>query len=304
MLKADAYGHGLKEVARRLQEDVFAFGVATLEEGIALREIGVKIPILLLVCADDELEIAVENDLTLALSNCNQLSKIISLVRCGKIEGDKVKLHLALDTGMHRLGFEIDEIDCVLRRLVNCRLNLQGVYTHLREEAQLDKFKLACDKVRDVFPRAIRHIASSHTYQKQEFQLDMVRVGIDAYTGAMRVTSSVIATRHLEKGEGVSYGNFVTKKPTNVAVVFGGYADGIQRENTSSVYINNQKCKPVGDVCMDMTIVDTGDMLAKLGDEAVLFDSERAKEIAKERNTILYNVYTSFKGRVQREYLY
>ncbi len=305
MLKADAYGHGLEQIALCLQDDVFAYGVATCEEGVTLRHIGVRNDVLVLFCALDEIEVAIKHNLTIALTNCLQVAKIVSLAKDGAVDKSQVRLHLALDTGMHRLGFEMDEINCVLSRLADCNLSVQGVYSHLYGDGkeQVDDFERACERVRAVFPNAIRHLSSSHSYQDEKMRFDMVRIGLDAYKGAMRVESRVIATRQVEKGERISYGNYIAPRRTNVAVVFGGYADGISREHPSSVYINNQKCVCVGDVCMDMTIVDTADMLARVGDKVTLFDGEHDLEIAKERNTILYNVYTSFKGRVQREYL-
>ncbi len=306
MLKADAYGHGIEAVAKSLENDVFAFGVATLEEGLTLRRLGIKNDVLLLACAVDEIEMALQADLTIGISHCQQIAKLCQLARDKRIDARRAKLHLAIDTGMHRLGFECDELNCLLTRLHQNGFVVGGVYSHLRGESdtQLDKFDEVCKLVREIYPNALRHIASSHTYQIKRFEFDMVRVGLEAYKGAMRVESSVIATRRVNAGEIVSYGNRVLKNATNVAVVFGGYADGIARENASSIYLNNKKCSTIGDVCMDMTIVDTGDMLAKIGDTAVIFDSEYAEQIEKERNTILYTIYTSFKGRIQREYLY
>lgn len=119
----------------------------------------------------------------------------------------------------------------------------------------------------------------------------------------MSAFSQVVEARFLQAGEKVSYGDFILEKDTNTAVVFGGYADGIARENPSCVYIGNQKCRVIGNVCMDCFVVDTEKYVAKVGEEVVLLDEKTLQDVATERNTIDYTVLTSLKGRVKRVYV-
>lgn len=311
MVKANAYGHGLVEVARATESLVDGFGVATLEEGVELRKNGITKPILLLICADSEIKSAIDSGLTVCLSNLSQLGTIEKLVsnkaETDKISVNSVKLHIAIDSGMHRLGFSYGQLDGangVLARLKKLGVSVEGAYSHLRvrSQRQIAAFEKTCEKVREYYPMAIRHLASSHSLERKRLRYDMVRVGISAYFGAMSVESEVIASRRVAAGEYVSYGNFRVKKDTNTAVVFGGYADGVAREYPSAVYIRGQACRVLGRVCMDMTVVDCGDFLPEIGEKAVLLDSGRIKEIAKQRRSIEYTLMTCWRGRTERVY--
>jgi len=104
------------------------------------------------------------------------------------------------------------------------------------------------------------------------------------------------------KGEYVSYGNYKLKSATNTAVVFGGYADGVYRERPSSVFIRGRRCRVIGRVCMDMTVVDCGDFLPEIGEDAVLTDPEHIDLVTKERKSINYTVMTCWHGRVEKIY--
>lgn len=303
MVKADAYGHGLTQVACAVQDLVCGFGVATVEEGEALRFAGIDKPILVCACAPRELKRAAEQDITVGLNNFAQLSALLAL----KAEGEPsnfVRLHLKVDTGMHRLGFAPEDVPYVVGVLADNGFELSGVYSHLRNRnnGQIYAFEHACADVLSVYPAAVRHLAASANLDVKRLRYDLVRVGINAYRCAMRVKSEVICARSLSAGERVSYGNFRLKKDTNVAIVFGGYADGIARERPSSVWIRGVRCRPLGKVCMDMFAVDTGDFVPDVGEEAVLFDWEHADEIAAERKTTQYCLLTSFGGRTERIY--
>ena len=305
MVKADAYGHALVEVAKRAENVVDAFGVETLEEGVELRSAGIKSEILVLALCENEIFRAYKLDLTIGLHNREQFAKIVSLIDSNRINPAKLKTHIKVDSGMHRLGFCLDELQIVLQKAKALGINVAGIYSHLRDEMESQKstFDRFVEVAKGYYPDIKAHLASSHSLFNPNLRYDGVRLGINAYNGAMSAYSQVVESRRLQAGERVSYGDFVLQKATNTAVVFGGYADSIARENPSSVRIRGKKCAVIGNVCMDCFVVDTGDLEAKVGERVLLFDSDTASEVASERNTIEYCLMTSQKGRIQRVYL-
>ena len=305
MVKADAYGHGLVKVAKRAENVVDAFGVETLEEGVKLRSAGIKSEILVLALCENEIYRAYRLDLTIGLHNREQFAKIVSLIDSNRINPAKLKTHIKVDSGMHRLGFCLDELQIVLQKAKALGINVAGIYSHLRDETESQKstFDRFVEVAKGYYPDIKAHLASSHSLFNPNLRYDGVRLGINAYNGAMSAYSQVVESRRLQAGERVSYGDFVLQKATNTAVVFGGYADSIARENPSSVRIRGKKCAVIGNVCMDCFVVDTGDLEAKVGERVLLFDSDTASEVASERNTIEYCLMTSQKGRIQRVYL-
>lgn len=305
MVKADAYGHGLVKVAKRAENVVDAFGVETLEEGAKLRSAGIQSEILVLALCENEIFRAYKRDLTIGLHNREQFAKIVSLIDSNRINPAKLKTHIKVDSGMHRLGFCLDELQIVLQKAKALGINVAGIYSHLRDETESQKstFDRFVEVAKGYYPDIKAHLASSHSLFNPNLRYNGVRLGINAYNGAMSAYSQVVESRRLQAGERVSYGDFVLQKATNTAVVFGGYADSIARENPSSVRIRGKKCAVIGNVCMDCFVVDTGDLEAKVGERVLLFDSDTASEVASERNTIEYCLMTSQKGRIQRVYL-
>ena len=303
MLKADAYGHGLEEVANATKDIVDGFGVVSLEEGLKTRKIACKTPILVNVVHPCELKTAFGYGLTVGLSNDLQLAEILRLANSGEVEKGKIKVHLKVDSGMHRLGFEPFQVERVTRSLVENGIVPSGVYSHFGDHPyrQIDDFSTACDVVKKYCKNAVCHIASSHTLENPEFAFDGVRVGLAAYLCAMRVESTIIASRTVEKGEYVGYGDYKTDRRTNIAVVFGGYADGIDRERFTSVERDGKRYKVIG-VCMDTTIVDTDDDVLKIGDEVTLVCKENLPEKAKEMGTVPYTLMTAWRGRIEKIY--
>ena len=299
MVKADGYGHGMERVALALEDDVAAFGVATLEEGLRLRRSGVGKCILVCICSADEVLPAAESGLTVAVADESTLEEVERLSKFG-IAPD---FHVKIDTGMHRLGFPCERARSLAERMATNGLCPSGVYSHLRSpnEKQVKAFAQAAAEFKEVFPDVVSHLASSSSLEMQDALFGMVRIGHAAYKGAMKVTSRVVAVRQVRRGECVGYGEMRVSKDCNLAVVFGGYFDGVQRENPSCVVIRGRKCPCVGSVCMDMFAVDTGDFVAECGETVVLVGGElSAEEVATERNTVDYTVMTGWHGRVQR----
>lgn len=316
MVKADAYGFGIKEVATSVEDIVDYFGVVTLEEGVALREIGIKKPVLLCNCGIDEIKRAAELNLTIAVHDMSQIIALKRLIVDGALSGGNVQLHIKIDSEMHRLGFAFHEVDNVVEKLqnlclerlnvrdTNCSIDVTGVYTHLRDDTfnSKSRFDECVQKLKCAFPNAVCHVASSHSILCKEYGYDLVRLGLSAYSGAMSVKSQVLQSRRVKKGERISYGDYVADRDINTAIVFGGYADGVSRENPSCAYIRSQPCNVLGNVCMDYFVVDTGDFIADIGEEALLFDESIKNRVIEQRKTIEYTLFTCWKGRVERIY--
>ena len=297
MLKADAYGHGIERVAEATEDFVDGFGVVTLKEAVRIREITCVKPILVNMLLADELSSAIDYDLTIGLSNASQLERIVV-----EKERKKAKIHLAVDSGMHRLGFDPCKIDDACKALKDAGVNVCGVYSHLGDhpDVQLKRFTDACDKVREYFPEAMRHIASTHSYKVAHF--DGIRVGLGAYLGAMSVESEVVASRRVQAGEYIGYGDYLTAKPTNIAVVFGGYADGVDRERFPSVTARGGRKFKVISVCMDTFLIDTEEILLNSGETVTLTDGETLENTAVKMGTVPYVLMTAWKGRIDKIY--
>lgn len=301
MVKADAYGHGMTEIARAAEDCVDMFGVATVEEGAALRACGIKKDILAAVCASSEIDFAADNGLTVAAADCAFAD---ALAECAK-RRQPPKVHVKVDTGMHRLGFPSGEAADALRRLMSAGITPEGIYSHLREpdRLQAERFADAVASARGICPLIKAHLASSSSLGIVSARYDMVRVGHAAYEGVMTVKSRVIAVRRAKAGEYVGYGRHALAHDTNLAVVFGGYFDGVRRECASAVLLRGKPCLPAGSVCMDMFAVDTGDMTAEIGEEVTLTGGELpSSEVARQRQTIDYTVMTGWHGRIKRIY--
>lgn len=300
MLKANAYGHGLLKVANVTEGVSDMFGVETLEEGIALKNAGIHKEVLVLALQPCEIECAIRYGLTIGVHNIDFANEVVKQQKCGH----NAKVHIKVDSGMHRLGLDMKSLRHTLDIFKDSGVNVSGVYSHLRDDTTSQKSDLEelARVVKDEYPNVITHLASSHSLKHECIRYDMARVGICAYKGAMRAKSAVIDARFVRKGERIGYGNFALDKDSNIAVIFGGYADGISRENLPSVYINGTKCKPIGNVCMDVFIVDTGKYLAKPSESVIIFDENTIDDCAKEQNTIDYQVMTALHGRVKRCY--
>jgi alanine racemase len=288
MVKADAYGHGLTEVAKAVDDLVYGYGVATIEEGVALRGHTSK-EIFVFQWTDDEVDISVQNNLTLSVANFESLDYV---------KGKAVKSLLKVNTGMNRFGFDGKDMTALKTSLTG--LDVAGVCSHVylrsslpTQQSLFDKCctQLGVDKDNHLLSSCYNHLPH-----------DLIRVGIGAYAHAMTVTSRVVAVRRLSKGDNVGYGNTLSKDG-NVAWIFGGYADGINRERPQPVLIGGKLCNTVA-VCMDSTAVFTGDYTPRINDEVVLLGQGlTASQVAKATCTVPYVVMTSWRGRAQRIYL-
>lgn len=285
MVKADAYGHGLQQVARAVDDLVCGYGVATVEEGMLLRECTDK-DVLVCQWSVDETEVAEHNNLTLSVTDFDSLDYV---------KGKAVKSILKANTGMNRFGFDREAVALLKSKLKG--VAPLGVYSHVYSPTALQPQRQLFNEFCELLCLD-GHLLSSH-YNHVPHQI--IRVGIGAYEGAMTVTSRVVAVRKLKKGDNVGYGN-VLERDGHVAWVFGGYADGICRERPQPMMIGGQEVESVA-VCMDSTAVFTGEYRPKVGDEVVLVGQNLTiNKIAQSTLTTPYTVMTCWRGRVKRTY--
>ena len=327
-VKADAYGHGAVECARALERaGCRHFGVATVLEGMELRDGGVKGEILCLGGVHSGFEAALEHRLTPMLFS---LEAAEELGRVARRRGERVGVHLKVDTGMNRLGVLAGEWEQFVRRVAEVEgLRVEGIATHFSDaDVEGSEFSLeqhrrlreAVEVVRRVGlePGVVHAANSAGTARFPETRLDMVRVGIALYGvdteglwgGALKpvmsVSSELIHLKEIPAGEGVSYGRtWRSSEPTLIATLPVGYADGYRRvlSNVGFVEIRGVRCPLRGNICMDLCMVDVTALKGRVevGDEAVLLGGGlTAAELASWSDTIPYEILTGFSPRVPR----
>ncbi|MGE0786000.1 MAG: alanine racemase [Sandaracinaceae bacterium] len=329
VVKADAYGHGLETIAARLVEvGVDGFAVALAEEGLALRAIGVKQPILVMNGVyDGAHREVVRHGLTPVVYDLGDVARF-----CEQAEpGRPVSVHLKVDTGMGRLGVRADELERFADALVRPELSVEGLMTHLAsaeddpEATRAQLAELARTKAllaaRGVTPSITHAANTAATLGHPEARFDLVRVGLALYGArpvahdpidlrpVMRVVSSVARVASIGVGETVGYGRtWTARRPSRVATLAIGYGDGLMRHlsDRGEVLIRGHRCPIVGRVSMDLTGVDVTDLpVCERGDEAVIIgaqgdDEIRPEEVAARAGTIAYEVMTSIAPRVPR----
>lgn len=332
MVKADAYGSGIVEVAKYLEtKGVSHFGVAYLKEAINLRANGVKAEIVVFSgLVPKEIEEAVNVD---AIYSVSDKATLEALDKEAKNVGKKVRVELAIDTGMTRLGFnkeDMVEVACDLKKLTN--IEVHGVYSHMSQADTSDPFTkkqiAVFDKCVEVLkesgisPKYVHLCNSAGILRYNNEKYNLVRLGIGAYgyapdksmeqdidlKGIFRLTAPVCNIRRVESGREVSYGGtFVTNKLTKISVLQIGYADGLTRtlSNKYDVLVNGKYAKVIGNICMDTCMIDVTDIEVNVGDEAVIFDytDGRIEKIASLTDTIVYEVITNIGKRVDRRYI-
>lgn len=339
IIKADAYGHGILQVAQTLEnENADYFGVATLSEAVMLRQSGVHTPILLLGFFDEKFIVdIIENNITVAIYDFETAQSISNV--CKKL-GKTVKIHIKIDTGMSRLGFSLyNDITEVIKQIYNLEgIYIEGIFSHFAVSDNLAKrkeslkqgelFQKTIDQLENIgINIAIKHIcASGGILEYPEFKCDMVRAGIVLYgyypddglqkvldlKPCMTLNSKIAQVKTIKQNEFISYGHtFQAKKDMKIAVISVGYADGYLRANSNKAYIlvNGKKAPVVGRVCMDMCMVDVSDIEnVKRGDNVIVFgyfDKNTllgADKIADFCDTISYEVLCSVSKRVPRIY--
>ena len=321
MVKANAYGTGDTLVARELQNmGVDAFGVANIEEAKRIRQAGIK-GMILVTCVvyTDELKEAIANDISMSISDIEELKYIDE--EAAK-QSKAAKLHIKVDTGMTRLGFTPENVLAAIKEIEKYEnIELEGIYTHLScadsdEEYTLDQIRIFRETVEDAKSMVdfkYIHILNSDGTEMytDEPQIDThVRVGISMYGYSKnmqpitKLTAPVIHINNIDKYTKVGYsGTYIAKPNTKIAVVKIGYADGLSRclSNNLSVVVNGVECAQVGNICMDMMMIDVTDAPVSIGDEVIIWDyTNDLKDIAKLSHKIVYEVISNLGDRIER----
>jgi len=330
MVKAFSYGAGTHEIAKLLEfNNVDYLGVAYFDEGVALRQAGIKTPIMIMNPDEKNFDSALKYNLEPEIYNFQILESLINTCN-----GETCSVHIEIDSGMKRLGFEESEIDALLEILKSHQnIVIKSVFTHLvgSEDSQLDnftdeqieKFDLCASIIRkELDYNFIKHcLNSSGIVRFDNAQMDMVRLGIGLYgidpsatiqnklihIGKLKTVISQIRKITAEETVGYNRKGFVTKAST-IATVAIGYADGYSRKfGNGNFYmmVNSQPAKVIGNVCMDMCMIDVTGINCKVGDEVtVLAQKPSVAEMAEVSGTIPYEILTSISQRVKRIYYY
>ncbi|PZR89589.1 MAG: alanine racemase [Candidatus Nephthysia bennettiae] len=320
VVKADGYGHGAEEVARAaLEAGAWGLAVSTLEEAAAFR--GTIEPDRLLALGGLAPNEAVGAASAGCAVTCHS-HELADALESARGPGDRLPVHLKVDTGMGRLGCSLSEAGGLARRLSrSSRLRLAGIYTHLAsaeaDEAftrdQFDRFSRLLDGL-DVDP-GLRHAANSAAALRYpEMGLDAVRCGIALYgcewpglRAALSLRATIIQVKELSAGHSVGYGRtWVAERPTRVATVAIGYEDGVLRSRSGrgEVVVRGRRAPLIGRVSMDQITVDVTEVPeAKAGDTVTLVGKGiSAEQVAEWSGTISYEVLTALGGRVRRVY--
>lgn len=335
VVKSDGYGHGALPVARAaLESGADCLGVAAIDEALQLRTAGVDAPLLCwLHTADDDFGPAVDADVELSASSLGELDRIIA---AADGRGRVAKVHLKIDTGLSRNGCPPAAWPALVERAAKAEergwIEVTAVWSHLAcaddpghpsVDQQAERFHDAYLRACATGLRPIRHLANSAALlTRPDLHFELVRPGIAVYgldpvpqagehdlRPAMTFRSSVVGTKRIEAGEGVSYGQLWTAPhAVNVALIPVGYADGVPRSLSGrmSVWLAGRRRPVVGRVCMDQLVVECGDDQVLDGAEVLLFGpgdhgEPTAAEWADELGTIHYEIVTGmYRPRVSR----
>ena len=326
MVKAFAYGSGSNEIANVLQyHKIDYLGVAYADEGIELRKNNVNLPIMVMNPAEESFEVLLMHRLEPEVYSFRMLQSLSNF-----LQERPFKIHIKIDTGMHRLGFDSSEIETLIEFLLERpNLKVASIFSHLagadershdifsREQAAM--FTQLADRISQrINYRPVYHLLnSSGILRFPDLQFDMVRLGIGLYgidpteehshqlKPVATLKTIISQIKHVPEGESIGYGRKgIAEKPLTIATIAIGYADGFSRafgQGVGSVMILGKSAPVIGNVCMDMTMVDITGIPAQEGDEVVIFGKDLAiQHLADSIGTIPYEILTSTSERVRR----
>ncbi len=321
VVKADAYGHGATTLCPILQSlGANSFGVATVDEGVALRNAGIKVPIVVLGATPFwSYETCLSNNLTTTIYSKEQINPLEEFARQNK---SRLPIQLKIDTGMNRLGVDHNNCKDIINKLkTSSYLELKGIFSHLSDAQnndfsllQKNRFKTALNDFKST--KIPQHIANSFAaINYPEFRYDLVRVGIALYGQEFKFLEPLISLKgritrieKIKKGESVSYERIWTAKEDSIiATIPVGYADGIDRKlsNKISAIYNDKKIPQVGTITMDQMMFDiSGIQDPRVGDVITLIDSKELtiSSWAEILDTISYELICRLKLRLPRIY--
>lgn len=332
MVKAYSYGLGGYEIAEFLQHHHIDYlGVAYADEGVDLRKNGITTPILVMNPEQGSYDTIIDYNLEPEIYSLRVLELFTNQLQIKGIQ-QKYPIHLKIETGMHRLGFKESEIDELIKTLQKYNIKVASIFSHLSSSdmpeekeytlSQIETFTRISNKISDAlgYP-PLRHILnSSGIVNYTDYQFDMVRIGIgmigisaepkikNQLQNAVTFKTVISQISEVKEGDSIGYSRkYKAEKDTKIATIPVGYADGIPRligNKTGFVGIHKKKVPIVGNICMDMLMVDLGELSAKDGDEVIIFNaSPSIEEFAEYCKTIPYEVLTSISRRVKRIYI-
>ena len=329
MVKAFGYGNGGFEIAKLLEHhNVNYLGVAFADEGISLKSAGIKIPIMVMNPENTSFSAIIQHQLEPEIYSIKGLNAFLKITELEKLRD--YPIHIKLDTGMHRLGFQEADIEELINTLKNTTsIKVKSILSHLATSDepsqhdfalyQISLFeKLSSRLIAELNINPIRHILNTSGISNfPNSQYDMVRLGIGLYgisndkneqqylENVSTLKSIISQIRTIDASESVGYGRkFIANRPTKIATIPIGYADGISRSwgnGVGYITIHNQKAPIVGSICMDMLMVDCTDIKCNEGDQVIIFgENPTVSYIAETLHTIPYEILTSISQRVKR----
>lgn len=335
VVKADAYGHGAVTIAKHLENEVDYFGVADIFEALELRKNGIKNSILLLsFTAPEFFEAVVKNDICATVFD---LDSAIALSKTAEKNKTIARIHIAVDTGMSRIGYALcDESIEQIEKINNLNnIKIEGIFSHYATADESDKkealkqkenFEWFLEKLNTKGVEIpIKHLSNSAGIMEMNTDFNMVRAGIITYglypseevekkdfpiIPAMQIVTHISFVKTVKKGQGISYGlTFRPDTDITVATLPIGYADGYPRalSNKASVLINGKECRILGRVCMDQMMVDVTGLNVKVLDEVIIVGQDGQKcisveDLAAMAGSFNYEFVCGIGRRVPREY--
>lgn len=323
IIKANAYGHGYQEIANTLKDNkkIAMFGVATLKEAIDLRKMGISKDILVLGAIPlDDVALAIDYDISLTLFSKEYLQEIMAVYNYTR----PLKVHIKIDTGMNRIGIKSKaELKSILSSQQN-QIQIEGVFTHFAtadDPAQTDAYDRQMKNFKELIQEhTFKYIhcqnSAAMIYHPENFS-NLSRVGIAMYgvdpalckvhdlKQVMSLYTKVIMIKKITKGESIGYGlTYTALEDEYIATLPIGYADGLLRANQGrDVYIHGRKYPIVGRICMDQTMVRVDENVS-VHDRVEIFGEHISLiDMAKELDTIPYEIMCLVSERVEREYI-
>jgi alanine racemase len=332
VVKANAYGHGIVQIAQHLQElgtDYFA--TAYVEEAVQLRDNGITTPILVLHPQPHTLATCIDRCVEPVIYSVQMLENVIAFAKAKSQQA--YPIHLEFNTGLNRIGIDPEDQDQVIEKIMATdAVKVKGIQSHLAASEDLAEKEFTTSQIQ-LFEKIARQVESKLGYSclkhtdntsgilnYSNAQYDMVRSGIGLYgyandlamdqelqiVGSLKTSISQI--REIQKGETVSYNrSFKASHPMKYAVLALGHGDGINRiygYGNAHVYIHGREAKTLGIICMDMFMVDVTNIDCQVGDDVLIFgEQQTAREMAEHAGTISYELLTGIQSRVPRVYL-